>query len=150
MSSPHQDDLSLIKALVDTLSSHELTSISYKKDDLHITLKKQGTPPHVSHSPVSPPSPPPNTTPQQETQTHTDEDKLVRSKIVGTVYLSPSPDAKPFIKSGDTVKKGDVILIIETMKIMNNIAAPRDGIIDQVLVGDAEPVEYNQPLVTLL
>jgi acetyl-CoA carboxylase biotin carboxyl carrier protein len=69
--------------------------------------------------------------------------------MVGTVYLQASPEAPPFINIGDKVKKGQTLLIVEAMKTMNPIQAPRDGVVADVLVGDAQPVEFGEPLVLL-
>ena len=73
-------------------------------------------------------------------------DKVVTSPLVGTFYNSPSPDAEPFAKVGDTVKKGQVLGIIEAMKLMNEIESEYDGIVEAVLVNNEEVVEYGQPL----
>lgn len=73
-------------------------------------------------------------------------DKVVTSPLVGTFYNSPSPDAEPFAKVGDSVKKGQVLGIIEAMKLMNEIESEYDGIVEAVLVGNEEVVEYGQPL----
>ena len=73
----------------------------------------------------------------------------VTSPMVGTAYLSPSPDAKPFIEVGQTVKEGQTLLIIEAMKTMNQIPAPRSGTVTAILVEDAQPVEYGMPLVVI-
>jgi acetyl-CoA carboxylase biotin carboxyl carrier protein len=69
--------------------------------------------------------------------------------MVGTVFLAGEPGAKPFVSPGQTVREGDTLLIIEAMKVMNPIVAPRPGTVSQVLVLDAQPVEYDQPLVIL-
>jgi acetyl-CoA carboxylase biotin carboxyl carrier protein len=74
---------------------------------------------------------------------------MVKSPMVGTVYLSAEPGAKPFASVGDTVAEGATLVIIEAMKVMNPIAAPRAGRIVQVLVGDKQPVEFDQPLVVI-
>jgi acetyl-CoA carboxylase biotin carboxyl carrier protein len=73
----------------------------------------------------------------------------VISPMVGTVYMSSSPDAPPFIKVGDKVKQGDTLLIIEAMKVMNPIKAPQAGIVGLILVEDAKPVEFGDTLVVL-
>jgi len=73
----------------------------------------------------------------------------VKSPMVGTAYLQASPEAPPFIAVGDKVKKGQTLLIVEAMKTMNPIQSPRDGVVVEVLVGDAQPVEFGEPLVLL-
>jgi len=73
----------------------------------------------------------------------------VKSPMVGTVYLTSEPGAPPFVRVGDTVKAGDTLLIVEAMKVMNPITAPSAGVIADILVGNGDPVEYDQPLVTL-
>ena len=69
--------------------------------------------------------------------------------MVGTVFLQPQPGADPFVKVGDTVTAGQTLFIIEAMKTMNPIQAPRDGVVAEILVGDAQPVEFGEPLVLL-
>ena len=76
-------------------------------------------------------------------------DNAITSPMVGTVYLSPEPKAKSFIKQGQTVKKGDTLLIIEAMKTFNPIKAKESGKVEKILVNDAEPVEYGQPLIVI-
>ena len=76
-------------------------------------------------------------------------DNAITSPMVGTVYLSPEPKAKSFIKQGQTVKKGDTLLIIEAMKTFNPIKANESGKVEKILVNDAEPVEYGQPLLVI-
>jgi acetyl-CoA carboxylase biotin carboxyl carrier protein len=75
--------------------------------------------------------------------------EAVKSPMVGTVYLRPQPDDPPFVRVGDTVRAGDTLLIVEAMKTMNPIPAPRDGKIIEVLVDDAQPVEFGEPLVVI-
>ncbi|WP_312123090.1 MULTISPECIES: biotin/lipoyl-containing protein, partial [Brevundimonas] len=73
----------------------------------------------------------------------------VKSPMVGTAYLQPAPGADPFIKVGDKVKKGQTLVIVEAMKTMNPIQSPRDGVVAEILVGDAQPVEFGEALVVL-
>jgi acetyl-CoA carboxylase biotin carboxyl carrier protein len=73
----------------------------------------------------------------------------VKAPMVGTAYLAPQPDTPPFIKLGDNVREGQTLLIIEAMKVMNQIPAPRAGRVARILVADGAPVEYGQPLIVL-
>lgn len=75
---------------------------------------------------------------------------VVRSPMVGTFYRSPSPTAAPFVEVGQSVKKGDILCIVEAMKMMNHIEAETSGVIGQVLVESGQPVEYDQPLFTIV
>ncbi|EOS70509.1 acetyl-CoA carboxylase, biotin carboxyl carrier protein [Lachnospiraceae bacterium MD308] len=75
--------------------------------------------------------------------------KLVLSPLVGTFYAAPAEDAEPFVAVGDTVKKGQTLAIVEAMKLMNEIESEYDGVIEEVLVENGKPVEYNQPLFRL-
>ena len=81
----------------------------------------------------------------QEESLHMDNENIVTSPLVGTFYSSPSPDAKPFVSVGDSVKKGQVIAIIEAMKLMNEIESEFDGVVEAVLVKDESVVEFGQP-----
>ena len=76
-------------------------------------------------------------------------ENAITSPMVGTVYLSPEPKAKNFIKQGQAIKKGDTLLIIEAMKTFNPIKSEKSGKVEKILVNDAEPVEFGQPLVVI-
>ena len=76
-------------------------------------------------------------------------DNAITSPMVGTVYLSPEPKAKAFIKQGQIIKKGDTLLIIEAMKTFNPIKSEKSGKVEKILVNDSEPVEFGQPLVVI-
>jgi acetyl-CoA carboxylase biotin carboxyl carrier protein len=73
----------------------------------------------------------------------------VKSPMVGTAFLSAEPGAKPFVEVGDAVKAGDTLLIVEAMKVMNPITAPAGGIVKKIMVADAQPVEFDQPLLII-
>jgi acetyl-CoA carboxylase biotin carboxyl carrier protein len=77
------------------------------------------------------------------------EGHVVKAPMVGTFYRSPSPDAKPFVEVGQTIKEGDTICIIEAMKLMNEIEADASGVVKAILVENGQPVEYGQPLFIL-
>ena len=74
---------------------------------------------------------------------------IVKSPIVGTYYRSPSPDKPPFVKVGDKVKKGDVIMIIESMQLMNEVQSEFDGVVERILVSDGQAVEFDQPIMII-
>lgn len=82
-----------------------------------------------------------------------DADRLhpgaVTSPMVGTIYVAPEPGAKPFVQEGDKVKKGDILFIVEAMKTMNNIAAPKDGVVQKICVENAQPIEYDEVLAVI-
>ncbi|MCD8365224.1 MAG: acetyl-CoA carboxylase biotin carboxyl carrier protein [Clostridiales bacterium] len=82
----------------------------------------------------------------EEAQDDQTEGQIVNCPLVGTFYASGSPDAEPFVQVGDTVKKGDVLGIVEAMKLMNEIESDYDGVVEQILVKNGELVEYDQPL----
>ena len=82
----------------------------------------------------------------QKIETRKTEGNVITSPIVGTFYRKPSPDKDPFIRVGDTVQKGDVLCIIEAMKIMNKIEAEKSGKVVKILVKDGDPVQFDQPL----
>ena len=73
----------------------------------------------------------------------------ITSPIVGTAYLAPEPGAKKFAETGQKIKKGQTIMIVEAMKTMNHVPSTQDGIVDKVLVKDGEPVEFGQPLISI-
>lgn len=75
--------------------------------------------------------------------------KIVKSPLVGTFYAAPSPEAEIFVKKGDTVKKGQVLGIVEAMKLMNEIESEYDGVVEDILIGNEDTVEYGQPLFVI-
>jgi acetyl-CoA carboxylase biotin carboxyl carrier protein len=75
--------------------------------------------------------------------------ETIKSPMVGTVYLSPEPGAKPFMEVGNAVKAGDTLCIVEAMKVMNPITAPAGGVVKKIMISDGQPVEFDQPLVII-
>lgn len=94
-------------------------------------------------------TPPENGTAEADTAPPSTEEHVVKAPIVGTFYRAPSPDSDPFVEVGDSVEEGDVLCIIEAMKLMNEIECETSGTIKEILVEDAEPVEFDQPLFVL-
>ena len=78
-----------------------------------------------------------------------DAENIIKSPMVGTIYLQPEPDSDPFIKTGDKVKKGQTLLIVEAMKTMNDIVADKNGTIKEILVKNEQPVQFDDPLIII-
>lgn len=140
-----------IKYLADVINNTNLTEIEYKCNDISIRLSKQTASPYPF---IQQPSLQNNAQHiAQSTQTEQKPDNISQSfitaPIIGRAYLSPKPGDAPFVKIGDTITQGQVIFIIEAMKVMNNIKADKSGIVEEILVKDGSPVEYGQKLLTL-
>ncbi|WP_425987288.1 acetyl-CoA carboxylase biotin carboxyl carrier protein [Brevundimonas sp. TWP2-3-2] len=153
-------DTTLVRQLADILNDTSLTEIEVERGELRIRVAREITAapvmqyasapayapqaaaaPAATAAPLSMPSDPATIVAKSGEQ--------VKSPMVGTVYLQASPEAPPFAKAGDKVKKGQTLLIVEAMKTMNPIQSPRDGVVQEILVGDAQPVEFGEPLVVL-
>ena len=145
-------DTALVKELAELLSANELTEIEVEDGDRKIKVKREGAP-VMAYAPApaapAPAAAAPASAAAAEVAPAAAPVDAVKSPMVGTAYLSPEPGAKPFIAPGQSVKAGDTLLIIEAMKVMNPITAPKGGKIGQLLIGDAQPVEFDQPLVVI-
>ncbi len=154
-------DTTLVRSLADILNDTSLTEIEVERGELRIRVARDlvaapvmqyaAAPAPVAHAPAAAPAAAaaPASMPSDPATIVAKKGEEVKSPMVGTVYLQASPEAPPFIAVGDKVKKGQTLLIIEAMKTMNPIQAPRDGVVVEVLVGDAQPVEFGEPLVLL-
>jgi acetyl-CoA carboxylase biotin carboxyl carrier protein len=134
----------LVRALAALLDEVNLTEIEYGDGARRVRVTRAFTAIHAAGAPVAAPAPGSAHTPAAPEPSGT-----IKAPMVGTVYLAPQPDAAPFIKVGDQVSEGQTLLIVEAMKVMNNIAAPRAGRVAAILVTDGMPVEYDQPLLVL-
>ena len=149
-------DAELVRSLADILNDTDLTEIEVERGDLKIKVKREVT---VAAAPIqyaAAPAPAAHAAPAAPVSMPSDPATIVarsgeevKSPMVGTAYLQPAPGSDPFIKAGDKVKKGQTLLIVEAMKTMNPIQAPRDGVVAEILVGDAQPVEFGEALVLL-
>ena len=149
-------DTGLIRELAAILREADLGEIEIEQGGMRIkVVKPEPKAVHVAQAyapaPAAAPAPAsPATTAAPTTKASLrDHPGAVKSPMVGTVYLQASPEAPAFVQPGDKVKKGQTLLIIEAMKTMNPIQAPRDGVVADILVGDAQPVEFGEPLVLL-
>ena len=141
-------DKGLIRDLANILNETDLTEIEVEQDDLRIRVSRAGTPQYVQ-APISAPSFAPAAAPAAAAPAVQDNKNAVTAPMVGTVYLSSAPGVRGFVEVGAMVKEGQTLLIIEAMKTMNQIPAPRAGKVTEILVNDAQPVEYGQPLVVI-
>ncbi len=138
-------DLKDLERLIALLKEHELAEIEIETEGEYIKVRaKEGMIlPTVSSSVSSMPQ----TVGSVENSMETDPNLVeVKSPMVGTFYRAPSPDAEPFVKEGDKVEVGQTLCIIEAMKLMNEIKAEVSGIVEKILVENAQPVEYGQGL----
>jgi len=148
-------DTALVKALADILDEAGLAELEYETADLSVRLSRvTGAAPVAAVTPVAAPAALPAAAPAPATATAPADDPAslpgaVTSPMVGTVYVAPEPDAPAFIAVGDSVKKGQTVLIVEAMKVMNPITAPTDGNITQLMVQNGQPVEFGEVLVVI-
>jgi acetyl-CoA carboxylase biotin carboxyl carrier protein len=143
-------DGALLRELAELLSANELTEIEVEDGDRKIRVRREAAPVMAyAHAPAAAPAPAAAAAPAAEAAPAAAPVDAVKSPMVGTAFLSPEPGAKPFIAVGTPVKQGDTLMIIEAMKVMNPILAPKAGKITQILVGDSQPVEFDQPLVVI-
>lgn len=138
-----------VRGLAKLLEETGLTEIEYQVGTHRIRVVRSNVS-VVSHA-VPAPSHPASASVKETSPVETPivQGETVKSPMVGTVYLSAEPGAAAFIKTGDLVKKGDTLLIIEAMKVMNPIRAPRDGKVLSICIENAKPVEFDEPLLIL-
>ncbi|NQP64854.1 acetyl-CoA carboxylase biotin carboxyl carrier protein [Streptococcus suis] len=150
-----------IKDLMSQFDQSSLREFSYSNagETLHFSKNQQATaaPSAIVESPLSPvtpasPAPVPAVEMSEVTPVEANsvaEGVVVESPLVGVAYLSPAPDKPAFVAVGDTVKKGQTLMIIEAMKVMNEVPADRDGVVTEILVANQDVVEFGQGLVRI-
>ena len=139
-------DLETIEKLADIVSAKDLGEITIADGEKTITVKGKKCPPPMPPmgAPVTPAAPA-----ETPAAPKAPAGKAIKAPLVGTFYAAPSPDQPPFVQVGDTVKKGDVVLIIESMKLMNEVTSDVEGVVQEILVKNGDAVEYDQPLMIL-
>ena len=154
-SSKPQIDTDIVKDIAQLLSDSDLTEIEVEHEGLRIRVVRAPAPiiaataAAVAAAPVAS-APVAAAAPAAEAAADlTKHPGLVTSPMVGTAYLSPEPGAAAFIEVGASVREGQTVLIVEAMKTMNAIPAPRSGTVTRILVGNAQPVEYGEPLLII-
>ena len=161
----HQSDVDFIQALAELLKENDLSELQVKReygenDSLNVRVSRYGPPAPAPVQSAPAPAAPVSAAPAQasapasapvaeSTDDPASHPGAVTSPMVGTVYLQPEPGAPAFVSVGASVKEGDTIMIVEAMKTMNHIPAPRSGTVKRILVEDGAPVEYGAPLVIL-
>ncbi|WP_118132689.1 acetyl-CoA carboxylase biotin carboxyl carrier protein [Oceanicella sp. SM1341] len=161
MGNKYEHDVAFIRALADLLRESDLSEIEVKRefgedDTLNVRVARQMAAAPAAPAPVQSYAPAPMAAPAPAAAaapaTPAPEDPAqhpgaITSPMVGTVYLQPEPGATPYAKVGDQVQEGQTLLIVEAMKTMNQIPAPRAGTVKRILVDDGAPVEYGTPLM---
>ena len=151
-------DLKDIKAIIDLMKKNSVSEFEMEKQDFKIRLKRGtnggGNPAAYDEAPVLPYNPPPAAmgnpaAPAAQIPAAATGEVEIKSPMIGTFYRSPSPESAPYIEVGAEVNPDTVVCIIEAMKVMNEIKAEAKGVITQVLVENAKPVEFGQPLYKL-
>ena len=147
-------DIRKVKKLIEMLENSSLNEIVIKEGEESVKLVKSAgfsqapqmvsALPQVTEQPLAEQKSSEETT--EETKPKTIDGKRINSPMVGTFYSSPNPGADSFVKVGDKVSEGDVLCIIEAMKMMNEVKSDYNGVIKEILISDAEPVEYGEAL----
>jgi len=152
-------DIRKIKKLIELLEESGISELEINEGEESVRISKHptGTAAPVSYMPAPAAAPAPAPAPAAPAEAPAEESggdnvpsgHAVTSPMVGTYYSAPSPGAKPFVSVGDSVNEGDTICIIEAMKILNQIEADASGTVKAVLVDNAQPVEFGQPLIII-
>jgi acetyl-CoA carboxylase biotin carboxyl carrier protein len=150
-------DIRKVKKLIELLEESNINEIEIKEGEESVRISRASSiqapvamqvpyaPAPVAAAPAPVAAAPAAAEPQAQSYGH-----AVKSPMVGTFYRSPSPSSPAFVEVGKAVKAGDVICIVEAMKMMNQIEADKSGVIEAILVEDGQPVEFDQPLVTIV
>lgn len=146
-------DIRKVKKLIELLEESDIDELEIHEGEESVRISRHSSKPAVAQQPVyaAAPAPAP-AAPAEEAAPACPEYRgtVARSPMVGTFYRAGSPTAESFVEVGQTVKKGDILCIVEAMKMMNHIEAEVGGVIDSILVDNGQPVEYDQPLFTIV
>jgi len=159
-SSSPSPDLAAISEILSFMDQHSLEEFEYQNGDMHVRLRKAAThgnyafraqhsAPEIFVASPPPPGTAPAAAPPQPAAESTADLHVIKSPIVGTFYSSPSPGANSFVRIGDHVTAGQVLCIIEAMKLMNEIEADVAGEVMRIFVENGQPVEYGEPLFAI-
>lgn len=147
-------DLRKLKTLIDLVQQSGIAELEITEGEEKVRISRGATPtppaaaPPVTLVPISA-TESDVTAPTAAAEAAAPEGYVLKSPMVGTFYRAPAPGSKPFVEPGQAVKAGDVVCVIEAMKLLNEIEADRDGVVKTVLVENGQPVEYGQPLIII-
>jgi len=147
-----EEKIRLVRELAQVMEDKGLVEIDLEDESVSVHLSKTGSmmPAQMPmQMPAQMPAPAASAPAATESAPASAPEHAMTSPMVGTVYLSPEPGAAVFVKTGDTVKPGQTLLIIEAMKVMNPITATAAGVVRQILVDDGQPVEFGEPLIVI-
>ncbi len=145
-----EDTLECVEALAKIVKDNDLGRIKISTDELDIVIEAKKSAPMPPMPPMAMPAAPvAAAAPAAEAAPAVERGNIVTSPIVGTFYAAPSPDKPPFVKVGDTVNAGDVVCIIESMKLMNEINCEFSGRVAEIYVNNGEPVEFGQKIMRI-
>ncbi|AWK86719.1 acetyl-CoA carboxylase biotin carboxyl carrier protein [Azospirillum thermophilum] len=143
-------DGDLVRKLADLLRETGLSEIEFAEGEKRIRVTRPTAAQTVAvAAPIAAPAPIAAAAPAAQPVKPANHPGAVTSPMVGTAYLSPEPGATPFVRVGDAVKAGQTVMIIEAMKVMNPIKAPRGGTVTELLISDAQPVEFGEVLMII-
>ena len=142
-------DTAKIKEIISIFECSSLSSMHLEADDMKITLKQQGPAAVSAPLSISVPAPEAAAPVQEQPAAPAVQGEAVRSPLVGTFYAAPGAGAKPYVGVGSTVKEGDILCIIEAMKVMNEIHAPRAGVIKEIRAKDGDMVQFDEELMVI-
>ena len=152
-------DIRKVKKLIELLGESGIDELEIKEGEESVRISRHSKQPAYAAQPVYAPAPAPAAAPVAAAAPSADaapaaapklNGTVARSPMVGTFYRAASPTSANFVEVGQTVKKGDILCIVEAMKMMNHIEAEASGVIESILVENGQPVEYDQPLFTIV
>ena len=146
---PMRVDTEMVTKLARMLDENDLSEIEVEDNGRRIVVKRKLGAAPVAYAPAPAPAAPPSPAAAAAESSPANHPGAVKSPMVGTAYLSAEPSAPPFVAIGQEVAEGDTVLIIEAMKTMNPIRAPKAGKVREILIANAQPVEYDQPLLII-
>mgnify|MGYP001376379321 CR=1 FL=1 len=149
-------DIRKVKKLIELLEASSVDEIEIKEGEESVRISRNTAAPVMAAAPPMMPAPampqapaPAAAAPAPAPEPASGAENALRSPMVGTFYRSPSPDAAAFVEVGQSVRAGDVLCIVEAMKMMNQIEADQAGTVTAIHVENGEPVEFDQPLITI-